>query len=684
MRKMRDQKMTGTLALGMMLFGGLSAQAVTYDWTNAEGDNNYLTTNNWAYPGGEVSTNLPSTNGDVVNINLSGDDRVIINSGTPGNINTFAVGSVAGASGELEINGGSAKATANASRYSTVGNGAGVTGLVTINGGTWEVNRSRIGQNGGVGTVVLNDGVFKVARGANGYSIWLDISTGLTEGNLEINGGLLSTRVGMQINDMGTMTVRGGASSIQIGGAGGADQCLFDVNPGATLAVQVATNGLSPIEIDNEHLTLPSSATFDAGSFLEPSFFGGHVETNAWIVMALETSGVDGAAINADELALAPGVDPLWSFGVTNNPVDEVDVLWVGYAGAVYEPPVVPVYTTNLYVEAIQLMAAETWNLYAPLPGNSITNQSGSGFSTTFAANTYTNDRSGFIPVVAQEFFSTVDLSEVGQSVTVSFDIEMLTQPQNADKDFHFGFYDTDLNAQIWTGFDLGTASGSTWVMRMWPWISATDTNNFVPGDYGWLGTSGGSFGSGVQYSGAGLSVNNVMHYESSLVRIATDEVEYTTLGWDYTGNVGSTGSYSHVINESTPQYPENMPASGKWDKVNGFGFTLFENVPFTSDSGTFVVSNLTVTAESKLPQGWSYSISGIAFDSAGDLTLFLSDPIVGATYDVTGTSDLIHVAPSAVGTYVAEEPGVIKVPAADAGVNRFFDVALPVKEVIE
>ncbi len=353
------------------------------------------------------------------------------------------------------------------------------------------------------------------------------------------------------------------------------------------------------------------------------------------------------------------------SSGVNNTSSIPVDVMYIN----------VPTHFVNADVAM-----PTVWNLYAPLPGNALTNESSSGFTATFAENTYTNDRSGYIPVVAQEFAAVQDLSQLGQSITVAFDIEMLNTPLQHDKDFHFGFYDTGLNSQIWTGFDLGTPSGSQWVMRMLDWISATDTNDFIAGDYGWFGTAYQSFGSGSSYSGTGLTINNVMHFETTLARTGADEVTYTTAVWDYSG--GTTGSCTQVINELAPP-SDSMPPSGKWDSVDGFGFTVFENLAFQGGSGSFAVSNFTVTVSVPLAQNFGYSISGYSTDLSGNMTLNLSEPIPGATYRVLATDNLVLNPMQEVGLYVADSSGSITIPAADIapyiGDTGFIDVELPV-----
>lgn len=335
----------------------------------------------------------------------------------------------------------------------------------------------------------------------------------------------------------------------------------------------------------------------------------------------------------------------------------------------------------NLYVEAVVPMP-DTWNLWDPEANSSLSAESSSGFTATFA-QVQTAEALGYRPVVAQEFSAVRDLSLVGQSVTVSFDLVLLNNPVNNGNAFRMAFYDTGLNASWFWGIDLGTAGGT--ISRIHNAISAQDQTQFLSGDYGLLGLGyHSSFpGASVGKPDNGLNAAGVTnHIEMTLSRIETNEVAFSGVWADAGSN---TGTYYYVIDETAPLYPAYMPPGGKWNSVDGFGLMIFKEQPFApASSGSLMVSNFEVTSLTQLPADWGYSVSDIAIESSGDITLTLSDPIVGATYNVIGTSDLVHVVPGAVGTYVAVEPGVIIVPAADAGLNTFFDVALPVIEVIE
>jgi hypothetical protein len=654
----------------------ISVSATDYYWSNAGSDNDYMTTNNWVYSDGSVVSNLPSVSGDAAYINTNGADKCVFSGGSPNNIDSVYVGFGAGVRGALEVTGGTLKATANASRYTYVGDGAGSSGDVAVDGGTFEVNRFDIGRNSATGAVVVTEGTLKVARGNAGYSIRLSVN-GNSDADLEISGGLVSTRVGTQINSGGTFTVKGSGSAISIGGAGAGD-CYWDLNAGGTLAVQIDSGGLSPIEIDND--SGGSYAAFAEGAYLEPSFLDGYVETNAWVVMACEGNMTDNG------LMLSTHVDAsLWNFGVSSNPVDEVNVLWVGYAGAEYVPPVL--YTgTNVYVEAAVAMP-DSWNLYDPDGMSSLADQSSTGFTATFSEVTNEFWYSGGGPVVAQEFSAAKDLSTVGQTLTVDFDVELLDAPDSNGNDFRMVFYDTEANASWFWGIDLG-APGAT-VTRMLNYISASDTNTFVDGDYGLLGLGYDSLGS--TQSGNpdfGLSAAGITnHITMTLSRISTNEVELSG-AWSDSGS--STGIISYVFDESAPEYPHFAPkADGKWDRVNGFGFEIFDAAPFSpATAGRFMVSNFEVSYTEEVGVDFTYDISEFNLDSASDVTLILSDPIVGATYTVRARSKLVGESMQVVGSYVADVAGALTVPAADlsgiTGDMGFFDVSLPVTIVVE
>ena len=261
--------------------------------------------------------------GDFSTIDMIAD----LTNATPNDILALRLG-VSG-TGVLNIeSNGLLNAAANSNWDSHVGTSG--NGTLNINGGTALINFLEVGRNlGAQGTVHLNSGTLLITRGSKkpGYSLHLganDNSFDGGSGTIEISGGLLRTRAGVELGNpngpgTGSFNVIGaGASEIGIGSQGTADG-LWDQYAGSTLKLGVATNGITPILIDDTSGSVSANATFREDALLDVSFVGGHIETNFWTVMIAEGTMLDGGMI------FAPGVDAPWGFRVTN------DTLQVGY-----------------------------------------------------------------------------------------------------------------------------------------------------------------------------------------------------------------------------------------------------------------------------------------------------------------------------------------------------------------
>ena len=674
MKKRVDRRaVTGAVSLAIAVLVSTVAHAEDWMWTNADGDNDYMNGNNWTTNGvvaGAPPTQVGTVKDDVAYINSNGTARCIVVDGqTAPNINEFRIGY--NAYGEFEQTGGSVTATSHSSRYTKIGyNGA--DGLYTLSGGSASFNALRIGAGGGTGTMVINGGGLNIARTISGTSIIVDAGSPAI---LEISAGSLKTRGGLVMNDEGTFTVKGaGAVAIGIGSSGSGDG-FWDQRAGGTLDVQISSGGVTEILVDDVDGIPGTSwdgiATFAADSELDVSFLGGYEETNAWTIMTAEGGIVDNG------LKFADSVDTNdWNFEVVNGDT----MLVVGYGGATYVPPD---YTTNVYVEAVVAMP-ETWNLFAPEGGDTaLSNQSSSGFIATID----TVVESDYRPAVAQEFTSDRDISQVGQAVTVNFDVELLDPTVDLDTGFRFALYDTNTNYQMTLGMlDAGTPSGSTMRMRFDPAVSQSDTNTFafVPGDYSHLCGGGGTLTSATGYPGNGLKDGEgVIHIEGSVTRTETNELEIVTTWSSGTNAVSLVLSF----NESDPANADDVPPGGKWTRLSGFGIKLYSSAPFAAGVGSYEVSNFELSYTASLQEGFGYNVSDITVESSGDVTLTLSNPIVGATYTVLASSVLILDTPTEIGSYVAVAPGIINIPAVDAAPytpNGFFDVELPVTVVIE
>lgn len=673
MRKRITMAQMGAV-VALAAVGGMTSHAEDYLWTNAGGDNDYMNAGNWAtngVPAGEVP---PATNTTSAAINLTGTDRCkVVDGQNIPNINELRIGYEA--DGEFEQTGGIVTATQNSARYSKMG-WNGYAGLYTLSGGVASLNALYLGAGGGTGTMLINGGTLSIARSYNGSSLLLGLSS--STGTVEIASGGLTTRSGVTINSAGTFAVKGGGA-VLIGIGNSSEDGFWTQTEGSTLKVQIDANGVTPIKINALDGTPGTGgdgiATFALGSELDVSFLGGYQATNAWTIMEADGGIVDNG------LKFAAGVDSnKWEMILTSNK------LWVTYGGASIEPPVL---TTNLYANAV-VTTPDTWNLFAPLSGSAaLSNPSSSGFIVTIGPVTNWLDR----PVVAQEFGVDADISKVGQAVKVSFDVELLDAVTIAnDADFRFSFYDTNQNCQIIAGMiDFGPPGGNTMKIRVEEKVSLSDTNNltFVPGDYAGLGNGSTTLGQVSGSPGSGLQKKGeVFHMESTVTRTATNEVGVATSWSDIAGV--KTVTCIAPINETVPLDPEGMPFSGRYGALNGFGFKLFDDAPFGAlASGSFKVSNYKVSYTAALPNGFSYNISGITLAPSGDVILTLSEPVVGATYKALGSPDLLYGAFTEIGSYVAEAPGIITIPAVDAAPyintpNGFFDVELPVMAIEE
>jgi hypothetical protein len=674
MRKLGVRSVSGVLSVAVVLLAGTAAYATDYIWTNADSDNNYMNTNNWI-TNGVTSVTLPSISGDTAAIDTNGVDKCTVVDGQEApNINEFRIG-YAG-NGEFEQTGGTVTATQNSSRYTKIG-WNGFDGLYTLSGGASSLNTLRVGAGGGTGTMLIQGGSLTISRAYGDSSIVVGAgSTGL----VEMASGSLQTRGGVIINTAGTFSVKGGDPSLIAIGTHLDGDGFWTQNAGGTLMVQIASNGLTPILVDEVDGISGTSwdgiATFALDSELDVSFLDGHMETNFWTVMTAEGGIVDNG------LTFAAGVDTNnWNFELVENNT----MLVVGYGGATY---VAPPAGTNLFASAI-VDTPDTWNLYAPEGGNNaLSEQSSDGFTVTMAQVTGGNYL--YRPVVAQEFGVDKDISEVGQAITISFDVEVLDAVTVAsDVDFRFSIYDTNQNCMITSGMiDFGPPAGNTMKIRVEEKVSLSNLISedpevyaFVPGEYQGLGGGSSTLGQVSGYPGNGMQyVGEVTHLETTITRTASNEVGVVTLWSDSAGS--NTVTCIASINEDAPADPDGMPYSGKYEVFNGFGFKLYDDWPFESATeGRFKVSNYEVSYTAALANGFSYTVSQIVVESSGDVTLSLSDPVVGATYTVRGT-DKLTTSMTEIGTYIAVEPGVVVVPAADAGGKSFFDVGLPVVEV--
>lgn len=301
--------------LAVAMAGG-TAHAETSTWTDGGADGSYSNSDNWDTVDAPGSGDVGVINGPYT-INYTAGET---NSLNRGDWNGGVV---------LNISGGkyTAGQSGNTTRE-TFGNASSAT--VNQTGGHMNIGHLvRIGQ-GAAGNAAYNlsGGLFTIFRGGNtllgnptGAS--LSIGPGDAVASLNISGGTLETRVGVEMGMNATFEVNGADASIDLGVTGYGEATWFQ-SSNATLRVGISPSGLSPIMMEdsthvNDTNTVPL-ARFEYGSILDVGFIDGAMETNSWLVMECQ------GTMDNQGLLFAPGVDTNnWGFVVSDNN------LYVGY-----------------------------------------------------------------------------------------------------------------------------------------------------------------------------------------------------------------------------------------------------------------------------------------------------------------------------------------------------------------
>lgn len=303
----------GLLTAGLLL-AGASAQAVVWDGGGV--DDEFSTALNWsddAVPAGGATTDI-SGNFTVERSVDSTSGRTFVDDGAV-----------------LNVTGGTHNDNnSSATHRNFVGNSG--DGTVNQSGGTFLIGHVlAIGRNGGAGIYNLSGGDLDVYRGgnslagnpntfggSNGNSIslgWGTTGTGL----MNITGGSLVTRIGVEVGDNGTFQVLGdGASSIGIGSSGSLDGHWWQ-EAGGVLSMGIGATGVTSILIDdNDTATTDSYVRFEAGSILDLGFHSTATIAGTWSLMTLENGDIDDQG-----LTLAAGDEAAgWSFNIDNSGTD--------------------------------------------------------------------------------------------------------------------------------------------------------------------------------------------------------------------------------------------------------------------------------------------------------------------------------------------------------------------------
>ncbi|MDP0491799.1 MAG: hypothetical protein Q7Q71_12180 [Verrucomicrobiota bacterium JB023] len=307
----------------------------------------------------------------------------------------------------------------------------------------------------------------------------------------------------------------------------------------------------------------------------------------------------------------------------------------------------------NLSIDHSMIQSfSEDWFLYDPSGKSSLAELSDTGFTATITDITEEESR----PAVLREF-PPLALSRVGQSVEVNFDVQLLDIVNAAnDTDFRFSFYDTSSNYEFVVGMiDLGPPGGTGMRMRIDNRISTEDELDppgpFIPGDYSFLTNASGTLANAGSPAGDGLQYDtDLSHFSAKITRISETELQLET-AWTYLGAISSeTSSLSTIVDESDPTLIANndVPPSGSFTEINGFGFVLFDNDPFdtdgnplTEDAGSYTISNFQFRyCEGEVTPETIKVLSIVRDPESGDLTItWSSEP--GKTYHLVESANL-------------------------------------------
>ncbi|QDT00939.1 hypothetical protein [Adhaeretor mobilis] len=289
-----------------------------------------------------------------------------------------------------------------------------------------------------------------------------------------------------------------------------------------------------------------------------------------------------------------------------------------------------------------------------------LSNQSSSGFTS---AHSGAVSDLGEQPRVYQEF-TGVDTSQVGQKLSVSFDVQFHDLLTEGDTQFRFGFGDTTTNqGLIPIMIDMGPAFGSSLRMRYDDSIT-DDENGAVPtyeaGNYSGFLSGSGTFGNGgssptgESSGGLGVDTATIHTFTTTVERLErnvdfsfppdgiADEVVngwYTTVTWtsDVPGaetlfvdtNNGEFAEFD--VDTELGVYPEDtFNTRGRIENIDTLGFLMFNNQPFAAGSGSYTISNFTV----------EYDDGALAADFDEDTDVDGDDLAIWDTnYGLTGTA---------------------------------------------
>lgn len=176
----------------------------------------------------------------------------------------------------------------------------------------------RVGNNQASGTYNLSGGTLNIYRAGRSLinapaGPSLSLGPGNAEAAMNISGGSMTSRFGVEIDSKATFKVLGtGASKIGIGMS--KRQGFGSWYQKGTLSVGIGSKGVTKIEIVG-NASKDQFVTLLSGSVLDLSFYGTNPYSGTWTILEVQDANI------VDEgllLSAATRADPNWSFEIDN------------------------------------------------------------------------------------------------------------------------------------------------------------------------------------------------------------------------------------------------------------------------------------------------------------------------------------------------------------------------------
>ncbi len=304
-----------------------------------------------------------------------------------------------------------------------------------------------------------------------------------------------------------------------------------------------------------------------------------------------------------------------------------------------------------------------TWTFFNPEGISTISNQSATGYDVTIA------DVRGNIPDPENpgeflltnavrprvfQIFDDLDMSVVGQSIEIRFDLELLTEIFDSNRgDLHLSLFDTSTNAEFINIIHIGPNPGRTDFMKFRIDRALTpDSVEFDPNNIVHLGVGGQSRGTAANHPGSPLAATGIVHTFTIRVERTSDATLSFSTTWENDGN-SSTYSFSSynettgvIDGEADPSTDGNQTdawPNQKLTQFNGFALMLHEDDPFnqdgnpaTPDEGTIRISNFNLDYTSPIHPPFK-----IIEVIRGDDNIIRWEAIPGESYAVLTSTDL-------------------------------------------